>query len=442
MFSDEELFTRLHAQEMDESELQTIVSGHFGGASSASPNEVVFPGTADSSKVALRFRFKKGQLAAINAGPALEEAHVATLQNVIESELSPAPPRVGTQVLFASMPVAGTFRFRDDLQVLPAPSDAPTPPALIADHPFLLQFKYKPSQNVWLGTARRAAQARRLQLLLSALLEESIRSVNPFVEFHWVIPPITPGKPMTGAPRSMWCQEMYTFESLATLAECESFSDIAELRPLPLVDPVEYYTRRGIRSDQTLSVPANLGELLTRFFSASYDDQDRFIRASFWFDHARTAYLHSRSASFTSLISAIEALMPADQKLGDCPVCKRPLGKGATRRLNEFLDQYAPTDPKFQASRVALYWQFRSQLSHGGALSHLDRASFFHGLGGSHQEEQELLDEVRQLVKVVLVNWLHSRSSLLIPTKGRGTGFFAFGTINPWPRRTLAAASL
>jgi hypothetical protein len=109
-------------------------------------------------------------------------------------------------------------------------------------------------------------------------------------------------------------------------------------------------------------------------------------------------------------------------------MCRRALSKGAKRRLNEFLDQYAPTEPKFQASRVALYYQFRSQLTHGGALSHLDRDFFSFGLGGQRQEEQELLDEVWQLVRIVLVNWLYSRTPLLIPTKGRGRGLLAFGT--------------
>ena len=111
-------------------------------------------------------------------------------------------------------------------------------------------------------------------------------------------------------------------------------------------------------------------------------------------------YLQSRSASFTSLISAIEALIPTEPKMGDCPICRRSNGKGAKRRLNEFLDQYAPAEPKFQASRVALYYEFRSQLSHGGALSHLDRSAFVYGLGGSYQEEQELLDEVWKLVRI------------------------------------------
>ena len=360
----------------------------------------------------------------IRRGPALKDEDLAALQSAIELELLPAPPNVGTEVLFATMPVNGAFRYEEVFQILPVPSEAPRPSVLIADHPFLLQFKYKSSQNSLVRAARRTAQARRLKLLLSVLLEGGVRSAGSFSRHHWVIPPFDPAP----APplRSTWCQEMYTFESLGTVVASQVFADITSIESLPLIDPVEYYTRVGIQSGQTLSAPATLPDLLARFFCGSSDDQERFIRASFWFSHAHNVYPDSRSAAFTALISAVEALIPAEEKIGDCPMCRRALSKGAKRRLNEFLDQYAPTEPKFQASRVALYYQFRSQLTHGGALSHLDRDFFSFGLGGQRQEEQELLDEVWQLVRIVLVNWLYSRTPLLIPTKGRG--LLAFGT--------------
>jgi Apea-like HEPN len=240
-----------------------------------------------------------------------------------------------------------------------------------------------------------------------------------------VIPPANPEIPLSLC--SMYCQELYACPALETFGSTGEFFNTTEIDPLEQIDPVKYYTRVGIRSDQSLSVPANLHVLLDRFLSICDDDQERFIRACFWFNHAHAVSLDSMSASFMALISALEALMPAEHKAGDCPVCKRSFGKGATRRLSEFLDEYAPTEPKFQASRVALYYEFRSQLAHGGRLSDLDRGTFVWSLGGRPREERELHDEVRQLVRIILVNWLHSRRALLIPTQGRGRGLFAFG---------------
>jgi hypothetical protein len=166
MSTDQDLFARLRAQEMDDAELEAIVTSHFHGAASFSPNDVVFPETGNQSAVALHFRFKRGRLVAISAGPALTEEGIVELEKVIALELAPAQIRVGTQVLFANVPVSGAFRHRDIFQVLPVPSDAPRSPWLVANHPFLLQFKYKASNAAFVGGSRRAVQAQRLQLLL------------------------------------------------------------------------------------------------------------------------------------------------------------------------------------------------------------------------------------------------------------------------------------
>jgi hypothetical protein len=170
-------------------------------------------------------------------GPFLKDEDLAALQSAIELELLPAPLSVGTEVLFATLPVNGAFRYEDVFQILPVPSEAPRPSVLIADHPFLLQFKYKSSQNAFLRAARRAAQARRLKLLLSVLLEGGVRGAGSFSRHHWVIPPFDPAPALP--LRSTWCQEVYTFESLGTVAGSTVFGDIASTESLPLIDPVD-----------------------------------------------------------------------------------------------------------------------------------------------------------------------------------------------------------
>ncbi len=187
--SDQELLTRLHVKEMEHFELQTLALAQFNGASSPSPEEVIFPGVSDPEKVALRFKLKKGQLVAIERGPALKEADLAALQSEIEMDLALEPSKVGTQVLFAGAPVTGAYRFQDAFQLLPVPPDAPRPNVVVwADQPFMLQFTYKPSRNAWLHSARGRAGARRLQLVLNLLLERGIRSIDPNSPNRWVVP--------------------------------------------------------------------------------------------------------------------------------------------------------------------------------------------------------------------------------------------------------------
>ncbi len=388
--SDQELFRRLHAAEMDDGELESIFSNHFSSATSPHPNRVIFPNTDSEERAAITLTFKQGRLDAISAGPALSDADLAALEGAIELELSPAEPATGTSVLFANIPVEGAFRYRDLFQIIPVPADAPRPDFLIADHPFLLQFKFRGGHSNLVRASRQERQRQRLQLLLATLLEGQVRGRGLYSKHHWVALP-----PSEGAQSdSRYCQEIYTSESVAKLMGSASFCDVDRFPGLSAIDPVEYYTRIGIRAGQTLAVPANLTELLDRFDLASYDDQERFVRASFWFNHAQSVFTSSTSACFTALISAIESLMPHQDSVAACPTCKRPIGKGATQRLREFLDDYVPAEPKFQASRAALYWQFRSQLSHGGQLSHSDRGSFVWGLGGAPQEERNLISEV------------------------------------------------
>jgi hypothetical protein len=90
------------------------------------------------------------------------------------------------------------------------------------------------------------------------------------------------------------------------------------------------------------------------------------------------------------------------------------MGKGSARRVVDFLDKFAPATPRFQEARAKLYYEFRSRLSHGGELSFSDRTGHSLGLTAAARQEQALQYEVWGLVKVVLVNWLHSRSTLLV----------------------------
>jgi hypothetical protein len=182
------------------------------------------------------------------------------------------------------------------------------------------------------------------------------------------------------AMATSYCQEMYAFPDSGKFSDAGSFAPADGIRPLAAVQPQEYYTRiLAINApDRVLEIPSNLETLLDRYWSSSEDEQERFIRACFWFYHARSVYADSRSAAFT-----------------------------------EFLEQFAPATPTFQEARAKLYYEFRSRLAHGGALTYSDRSPVFGGLTPEAIEEEQLSTEVWRLVKLVLVNWLHTRCPLL-----------------------------
>jgi hypothetical protein len=343
------------------------------------------------------------------SGPSLKPEDVTAFKAVIDRELEASTPAAITgETLFSDIPVDGWFRYRDRFQIVPVPSDAPRGTGLFGANPFIIQFTHRPSSSMGMLTGFRiAAQVRRIQILLNALLEVRISKLNPS-RFHWVIMQMNPLK-------TEYRQEMYVYPDSGKFRGGETFTPVEGIAPLVKIEPQEYYTRQiVVNSGISLQIPANLEFLLDRFYSSTSADQDRFLRACFWFNFAQTAATESSSAAFTALISAIESLIAYEQPDGHCPVCRRPMGKGSTRRLAEFLDNFAPATPKFQEARAKLYYEFRSRLSHGGELSFSDRTGHFLGLTPTALRERTLQYEVWGLVKLVLVNWLHSRSALLV----------------------------
>ena len=170
------------------------------------------------------------------------------------------------------------------------------------------------------------------------------------------------------------------------------------------VDPVEYYGRRGIRPGQIVDVPSSFTDTLRKYFALDRSERDRFLRASFWFQNARTT--DSSSAMFTALISAVEALMPSDPGGPSCPECHRSTGPGPTARFATFVDDLAPGIPNQARRRL---YSIRSALSHGGSLLPSDRSHLSGAMTQPHLEEWEDILLAEQLVRTTLVNWLRAR---------------------------------
>jgi len=412
MAPNEDLFETLRASEMDPAELGEIVRSCLPGTRTRiSQKEVFFGLESDDVTYALKFVYGKRRLARILRGSGLTGEHVAAIRDKVDLELrQPAPIWIGTAVLFSVRRVAGWFRYRDKLQILPVPAESPRAFGF-GGEAFLVQFPLRGSTEWALNALRREAAVHRIHLLLNALLELGI-SRQRGIRHHWVLLP-----PSVLENTIAYCQEMYAFPpGLTTVPTSEgfcrdSFAPIDAFDPLIGIEPATYFTRRpAVDSlDRRLEIPSNLEALLDSFYSSSDDDQDRFVRACFWFDHARTVSDNSDSAQFMALIRAIESLMPDYESNEKCFACGRSTGKGVSRRLKEFLDQFAPAPPQFHEGRVALYYALRSSVAHGGYLTLSDRGNRFYDLLPRLHEEVSLNSEVQQLVRIVLINWLLAR---------------------------------
>jgi hypothetical protein len=392
--SGDSVVEELRANEVDQSEFEYVLSRYFGTAVASSPETIRYPATAD---FALELHYEDGRLVDIVAGPALTRLELTGVRQRIETELLTATgTAVGRVVLFASVPVTGYFRYQNLFQWVPAPAEAPHPPFTMAEHPFLLEFHFRQSPDAGIRQLRRAILERELELLAAGLLEFTIRGHGRLAHHHWVLMQDDVTQPWISAYR----QEMYIWPGL--VLEGGEFTDIGALPRLAAVDPVEYYARGGIGPDRVLEIPATLTDLVERFFGLPRSERERFLRACFWFQHAHT--MRPRSAAFTSMTSAVEALIPTVKGAPVCEQCKRPTGAGPTRMFSEFVDDLAPGASTVETRRR--FYGTRSALSHGGSLLHSDRRTWSPHMTGAQIEEWEDIGAMWKLVRLVLVNWL------------------------------------
>ena len=395
------LYETFHVSGVEQAELESVLLDYFHGARSVTADEIVYPG--DATEYALKLSYEDGTLVGIFPGPKLTASDIEAVQAKVASELlSSEGARVGRYILFGSVPVSGYFHYRDRFQILPVPPDAPRPEFLLGDHPFLLEFQFPATSNSMLRQARRAARERECELLATGLLEFSIHGLGRMARHHWVLPQSDPKEPW----RSVYCQEMYTWPGLSL--EGDRFTPTEGLGSLMEIAPQEYYSRSGISPERHLEIPSNLTALLDTFYALAKRNRERFLRACFWFQQAHRAYSRSRSASFTALIGAVEALIPRERTSSVCPECRRTLGPGATQQFAEFVERFAPGSGLPEAERKRFYG-IRSALSHGGALLHSDRTDWSGGFGPRQIKEWDDIGTAWSLVRVVLVNWLWSQ---------------------------------
>ena len=104
----------------------------------------------------------------------------------------------------------------------------------------------------------------------------------------------------------------------------------------------EYYGLLGLAFDRTLDLPASFTRQLDQFYGLNAVERERFLRASYWFQHASTVFAYSKSASFVALVSAIEVIMPEQEASQRCCECNKYIGPGIAQRFVGFVKSSIP----------------------------------------------------------------------------------------------------
>jgi len=431
---------------LDQHDLRLLLDKRIGGPGQFddrrnNPNKFYLPLARDACKVTLTFKEKK--IIAIEAGPAFDPAEWQKIADEIENTILVGPKKIGREYSFCSYRVVGSWRGdRSGVQILPPPPEAPRAPMEMADHPFILEFPITGApDDLWsITNHRRIREHSQLTRVLNVFLTPTVSfESSRNAEHFWAhIPPNTASVTPEAAPSAfiriaLWMRRKLSGRVSTAHQRQERDNDNGESRWLqrwfwaPLgavvtdalspptaekieeIDPGAYYAGAGY-DGKPLRVPTDLDDCLCRFRDLA-EGRAKFDRAAYWMDIASRQWNVSVSASFGSLVSAIESLTERGAvHTVDCPKCGKPQSHespGATERFRSFFDTFAP-GATLRERRSKMY-ALRSNILHGGDLMQFDQNRDF-GWAPPGWNETELHRELWSITSIALRNWLKNQN--------------------------------
>jgi hypothetical protein len=203
---------------------------------------------------------RHGQIKRISAGASLSEQELDELLAQVEADLKDDRiAEYGAEILFARRPVTGAFRFRSiPMQILPPPPEAPRPPAITADHPFVLEYPIQCSQTPQARYLRRRKNAVEWAWVLNALLYGSIKYSSSRARQIWAI------ESGQSNCSPFWAQEFYIVPGFRAFTSALS----AQGDSLPVVPADSYFGDGSARANlpiDTFFLPDNFNSLVGAF---------------------------------------------------------------------------------------------------------------------------------------------------------------------------------
>lgn len=291
--------------------------------------------------------------------------------------------------------VRGYYRYRDALQVVPIPRNAPHAPAIAADHPFRLEFQYLSCGDPIIDTYRRIATAARLTRILNTLCNTSISTRSTYARFFWgVLPHVTP-------ITCQWIQEGYGYSDFSPKLDC--FSSTEQLSPIRTYSSDEYYDDMFFPGDYALTLPASIVQYLDKVFSLPVSLADSFERATVWFAQMHDLWPRASSAALVAAVTAIETLLAKDSER--CNECGQ-LKHSVTRKFKDFLRIYVPGIESRFPEEFAVLYKTRSGLAHGERMLMADLRPWQFFGDTLQQWQAEFQRNTYRIIATALRNWV------------------------------------
>jgi hypothetical protein len=339
--------------------------------------------------------------------------------------------------------VAGQYRYRDVLQIIPSSPEDPRPNALYGWYGATLAVAFDEAAapirttDKWahdhrernrneflaskvaagLGSAEwlnAATETQRIFFRRQAIEHEALRLLQVFTNNHFQKP--------SNAEHN-WYLDEATRKPVYGQAWYPSFNTDqwgafwnGSAENIQMLDPAQHFGRIGIGVEDTaITLPSDIDIRLDGYFALPSQRKTTFARACELFANGQEIWAASKSLSLVSYVFAVEALChaddPAPQTCGDCgnlrseescSTCGGPRF-GLTRRFRNFVGQYIHENDETEITK-RLY-SVRSAIAHRGELLRADEFDAGFNVGGK-DDQNDLERRVGQTVRKVLLGWL------------------------------------
>jgi hypothetical protein len=340
------------------------------------------------------------------------ESDIQTLRDRIRAELVDGQETKVAQVTcFAYNQVTGWVRGSVrgiDFQMMSLPPGNSTVGFDYGRHPFMLEVTYQISPNFMTRYARVQRSATTVLRFLNFLLASPIEMLPRSTDNAWVVD----SQETDGKLETKNCYMQLGYFPIGLSVSADEFSDASGVSPMSRVPADEYYSLHGI-APGPLSLANTFEESLEIASQLSTESYNKLFIALTFFAMSHGVWHESRSASYASLVAAIEALLP-ENKRERCKDCGQPIYR-ISKRFRDFLTLHVPGQEQAR-ERKALqdaFYELRSGLAHGSKVLQSDLEPWkFHDRRG--QVEDDLHRRLQEVVRKAILNWLWSHNPLHI----------------------------
>lgn len=171
---------------IDHRELHTLIFEDFSLAKQIE-NKMVFLNEYRVPSVIIKYSKRAKTVVSVIPEKAMPSDYPSILQSKIDRYiLADNGFKIGRTIMFCDYPVKGYFKVDEMFQILPVPEGAPQAEQFCARHPFILEFRFKPSTHPLINIERVKNTVNELSLVLNILLEGAIAPQSKNINSHWV----------------------------------------------------------------------------------------------------------------------------------------------------------------------------------------------------------------------------------------------------------------